>query len=241
MKKVCAWASILMVGSSLAKGLPAVESLTERSQSRSTQVEQAEDSSVEELRAPLKIGQRLDALQQEVQDLRGMVEELQYQVQSLSQGGGVRSSTPASLSQPVSSSGSSGSPSSGAGEKALYQAAYQQLQARQYDVAVESLKKLLAEYPKGEYAPSAYYWLGEVSLIQGHLDEAEQSFSMVYDQFHSNAKASDSLLKLGFVAYTKGDFPKAKQLLQKVLKEYPDTSPARLAQARLQKMKQDGQ
>lgn len=182
----------------------------------------------------LQFTQRLEALQQEVQELRGVVEELQNQRSSTAS----EASTPASRARNEAAVSAAITPE---GEKNLYQIAYQKLQARDYQTASHTLHMLLEQYPQGENAPNAYYWLGEISLIQGNTTEAQKYFETVITQFPEYSKVSDAILKTGYIAYTNEDYVQAKKLLDQVVKQYPDSSAARLAIARLQKMKKAGQ
>ena len=205
-----------------AGDLPEVETRTESSSRRSvlsiservTRLEQQAGSP----NTTLQLTQRVEALQQEVQELRGMVEDLQNL-------------------QPAHA-GTASTPNN---EKELYQTAYQQLQARDYQNASHTLHSLLEEYPNGENAPNAYYWLGEVALIQGKTSEAQKYFETVVSKFPTHSKVGDSLLKMGTIAYTNEDYKLSKQLFEQVIKQYPGSSPARLAETKLQKMKKAGQ
>ncbi len=183
----------------------------------------------------LQIDQRLNALQEEVQALRGMFEELQNQVQKLSQ----RPVTPAVSATPGANASAADSTTADP-QKSLYQSAQRQLQDKQYDAATKTLQSLISQYPQGEYAANGYYWLGEVAFIQGRFKDAEQSFMTILSQFPSHPKVGDALFKLGLVADAQGNHPKAKQYFEQVMRQYPNSAAARLAQGRLQKMKQEG-
>ncbi len=190
--------------------------------------------------ALFQLNQRVDALQQEVENLRGLLEELQHRLAQVSTAS-VGAAAPA-----ATSTGGGGNSSlatalkTGSSEKTLYDTAYGQLQSRDYEAAAQSLKQLIQQHPKGEYTANAAYWLGEVSLIQGHLEEAEKAFAMVYHQYPKHPKAGDALLKLGYVAHARGDVAQAKKLLTQVIQHYAGSASARLAQARLEKIKQEG-
>ncbi len=219
---VCCWMSLV-----LADDLPMVETRTASPASApSYYSEIPADEPVSSVKSPpttlLQFNQRLEALQEEVQQLRGTVEELQNQVRQLNQ------RPVASHSLPVDATSQ---------EKQLYQTASQQLKEKQYDVAKVSLKKLISEYPMGEYTANGYYWLGEVCFIQGNLQEASQAFSSVIQSFPQHAKVADALLKLGYIASAENHASKAKQYFEQVVRQYPSSSAARLAEARLQAMR----
>jgi tol-pal system protein YbgF len=219
---------ICWMGVAWADDLPEVETRTASPVSHPAYyVEPAAEESILPVKSPpstlLQFNQRLEALQEEVQQLRGTVEELQNQVRQLSQ------RPVASAPLPTEATLSP--------EKQLYQTASQQLKEKQYDAAKLSLQKLISDYPTGEYTANGYYWLGEVCFIQGNLPEAMQAFSSVIQSFPQHAKVADSLLKLGYIASAESHASKAKQYFEQVVRQYPGSSAARLAEARLQAMR----
>lgn len=118
-------------------------------------------------------------------------------------------------------------------EQAVYQQAYQELLNKSYPQAVTGLNNYLTTYPQGRYRANAYYWLGEVYLIQSQPQQAQEAFNKVITDYPNNAKAGDALLKLGFSYAALGDTAQAKSILNQVVKKYPNTAIAGLAQARL--------
>ena len=239
MKRVLVLGVLWCATVGAAGNLPEVETRTESSvrsvlslSERVTRLEQQTGSP----NTTLQLTQRVEALQQEVQELRGMVEDIQNRLQqSTSQN---LQHTPAVAAATSTFAEAAPAPE---GEKGLYQTAYQQLQARDYQTASHTLHSLLEKYPNGENAPDAYYWLGEVALIQGKTEEAQKYFETVVSKYPAHIKVGDSLLKMGYIAYSNEDYPLSKQLLDKVMKQYPGSSAARLAEARIQKMKKAGQ
>ena len=125
-------------------------------------------------------------------------------------------------------------------EERSYQMAYQFIQNKDYDSALSGFKTLVAQFPQGKYAPNAYYWLGEIYLVKGNSQLAWQSFDTAQKQFPTHPKAADCLLKLGYVAYTKGQWDQSKTYLNQVKTQFPGTTSAQLADSRLDLMKQEG-
>jgi TolA-binding protein len=60
----------------------------------------------------------------------------------------------------------------------------------------------------------------------------------VIDQYPSSTKVPDALLKRGFSEDEMGDSQRAIATLNSVIEQYPDTSAARLAKVRLDRIKQ---
>lgn len=132
-----------------------------------------------------------------------------------------------------------------ASEKNAYEAAYNLVRSKQYADAVIAFQKYLSQYPQGERAPTAHYWLGEVYMVQwqseksntGLLDKASQSFSTITLQFPSNNKVPDALLKLGLIENEKGNIEEARRYWMEAKTKHSGTAAARIADTRLQQLK----
>lgn len=116
-------------------------------------------------------------------------------------------------------------------EAQAYNATYNLLKARKIDEAVAGFTNLVAKYPNGKYTANAYYWLGEIYLLQNNLPQAENAFSMVTQNFPIHRKAADATFKLGKVYHQMGQTDKARNLLQQVANG--NSSAAPLARAYL--------
>jgi|GEM_PF-146565 len=192
---------------------------------------------------------KIQVLEQEVQLLRGQLEEQTHLVQRLqrdqkeqyvdldqrivalgtgaTRGGG---------GQPSAGAASTGGSSSGAGvganlpERELYTAAFNAMRARDFETSLQGFTQLIERFPNGQYTPNAYYWIGELQLV-GNTDAeaARQSFMQVINLYPDHQKAPDSLYKLGVSYHNLGDVETARLFLRRVQQEYPDSAAANLA------------
>jgi tol-pal system protein YbgF len=107
-------------------------------------------------------------------------------------------------------------------EQEAYKQAYAKLKGQQYSASIQAFTTFLKDYPSSELVPNAYYWLGELHLVESpqNLNASEQSFGKLLSDFPQHTKAPDALYKLGKVAFMKGDKVKAKKLMQRVIDEY---------------------
>ncbi len=121
-----------------------------------------------------------------------------------------------------------------------YQQAFQLLRDKHYSKAVSAMNDYIAHYPTGHYAANAHYWLGELFMLQGNTDQAVKQFNVVLSDFASNRKAADARLKLGFIFLDRGDYIGARSRFDEIVKRYPGSSTAQLAQARLDDLKKQG-
>lgn len=125
-------------------------------------------------------------------------------------------------------------------EEKAYQTAYDLLRAKKYNEAKVALQKFVKKYPNSSYSVNAHYWLGELNLLQNHPDAAISEFNKVLKGNPTKSKLADATLKIGFAYYDKGEWAQARTQLQSVTQDYPGTTAAQMATARLQQMKQEG-
>ena len=113
--------------------------------------------------------------------------------------------------------------------KIAYKAAYALIRKRQFDASIVALLAFVKNFPQSDLVGNAYYWLGEVYMVQGDASLAVVSFEYVISKFPQHRKIPDALYKAGVAYQNTGNVDKANQLLQRVLAEYPESSAARLA------------
>ncbi|WP_444902230.1 tol-pal system protein YbgF [Microbulbifer sp. SSSA007] len=184
---------------------------------------------------------QMQVLQQEVRELRGAVEELRHEIKRLKQqrtedymdldrriarlsGTEPSSQPPANADDGGATSAQGGSampakpqgPKDGKSERDRYQASFGLARNGDYGGASAEFKSLLQDFPNGQYAPNANYWLGEIALVQGNLEEAREWFVALLDGYPNSNKVWDGRYKLGTVYHQLGDQQKARNLLEQV-------------------------
>jgi tol-pal system protein YbgF len=107
------------------------------------------------------------------------------------------------------------------------------LKDKLYEEAIPEFRHFNQTYPQSTYAPNAHYWLGQLLFNKGNLNEAEQEFTTVVQQFKESSKRPDALLKLAMVAQQQKNKNKAVKLYRQLLSEYPNSTSAQLAKPRL--------
>ncbi|WP_444921085.1 YbgF trimerization domain-containing protein [Microbulbifer sp. CnH-101-G] len=107
-------------------------------------------------------------------------------------------------------------PKDGKSERDRYQASFGLARNGDYGGASAEFKSLLQDFPNGQYAPNANYWLGEIALVQGNLEEAREWFVALLDGYPNSNKVWDGRYKLGTVYHQLGDQQKARNLLEQV-------------------------
>lgn len=123
-------------------------------------------------------------------------------------------------------------------ERAAYERAFNLLKDGRYDLSVTAFKTFVNTYPKGRFVDNAQYWLGEANYVQRHFKAALSEFEKVVKNHPKSPKRADALLKMGYTYQELGQNDKARASLNEVLTKYPNSTAARLAQKRLQDLKQ---
>lgn len=179
---------------------------------------------------------QMQLMQQEVMQLRGLVEEqahiisqlkkqsmeryidLDKRISGLSSGAPVAAtgkSPRSAVPVPVAAKAMSG-------EKEAYNKAYGLVTSKRFDSALEAFKQFLVDFPDSQYLPNALYWMGELyQVVQPtDLEAARQAFTQLIERYPNNSKVPDAMYKLGKVYYQKGNTVKSREWLNRVIADY---------------------
>ncbi len=208
---------------------------------------------------------RIDSLQNEVQQMLGQTEEQAYNMEQLKKRQrdlyldidrrlrdleAARASLSAAPVTPSIGAPNGTMPESAANgpaahadtgsqeERAAYERAFNLLKEGRYDLAVAAFKTFVKTYPQGRFVDNAQYWLGEANYVQRNFAVALSEFDKVVKNHPASPKRADALLKMGYTFQELGQNDNARMSLNKVVTNYPNTTAARLAQKRLQDLKQ---
>lgn len=205
----------------------------------------------------LDILQQLEALQAEVRQLRNSVEVQDHELEQLKsrqrslyddldkrlreteRKGTASTAAPAAL-EPVAAEPAPAAPrTTTAKQQQEYDAAFELMKQGLYERAIKAFREFLARNPDSGLSDNAQYWVAEGNYVLRNYKLALEEFTKVMNDPHS-AKLPDALLKVGYVHYELGNWDKARKTLTEVGQRYPGTTVARLASARLDKMKKEG-
>jgi tol-pal system protein YbgF len=191
---------------------------------------------------------QMQLLQQEVMELRGLVEQLQHEFSRLKSiqddryleldarlQQALKSKVPAQ--EPVSKDAGETAAviDENFSEKELYDTTQILIRNRQYEMAITQLEALIVKFPDGELTPNAYYWIGlvQTSKTDPDLEEARVALAQVISYFPEHSKVPDAIYALGKVYFKLGDCERGTKLLQEVINQYPGKSAAILAEGDL--------
>ena len=181
----------------------------------------------------------LQLLRDEVQELRGLVETLNFRLQQVKQqqlddyldldrrivmtsknraDAATAQTGRLTPSMPVPPVQSPAQTSSGGDDEAIKQdydrARMLLLKQRDMEGAVEAFNAHIARYPASPYLANASYWLGEIYLLKGLDEEARQEFSRIVEQHSGHSKEMDARFKLGKIYHQLGESSRARELLE---------------------------
>lgn len=120
---------------------------------------------------------------------------------------------------------------------AEYQKAFDALKAGKYTDAIAGFQTFVTRYPTGEHSDNAQFWLGEAYYVNKDLVAAQQAFRQMVALFPQSPKTADAKLKLAFIDYENGQYAQARAQLNDIVQTYPDTSAAKMADKRLERMR----
>ncbi len=106
-----------------------------------------------------------------------------------------------------------------------YNYAYKLLVQSDYADAEAAFREFVATHPQDALAGNAQYWLGETYYVRQQYEPAAQAFLQGYQTYSKNAKAPDSLLKLGMSLAALKKNPEACAALGQLAKEFPNAPP----------------
>ncbi len=122
-------------------------------------------------------------------------------------------------------------------KESLYAAAYELFREAKYEKSREGFENFLKQYPDTEFSDNAQFWIGECYYFEKKYEKAIIEYEKVTKNFPDGNKVPYALLKQGLSFLKLGDKASAKLLLQQVVKDFPNTSQARIARAKLVEIK----
>ncbi|MDP6482734.1 MAG: tol-pal system protein YbgF, partial [Nitrospinota bacterium] len=99
--------------------------------------------------------------------------------------------------------------------------------------ARRKFQELLRRFPTSQLADDAQYWIGETYYLEKRYDKAILEYDKVVINYAKGDKVPGALLKQGFAFLALGDKASAKQLLNQLVGEHPDSDEAKTARSRL--------
>ena len=210
--------------------------------------------------AKLNVG--MEALKDDVQLLRGRLEESEFMMQGrLKAGENSEKGTQILLDKlaidlnqmevrlrnieqylNLESAGSPGAPKKSTQkiEKTLtdqerYVAAKQAFDQGEFKEARSGFEVIIKDFPNSEHADNAQFWIGEIYYREKWYEKAILEYQKVIENYPKGNKVPASLLKQGFAFISLGDKANSRLILKELSQKYSETNEGKIA---LQKLKE---
>jgi tol-pal system protein YbgF len=198
----------------------------------------------------VKLTQQVNATERSGDEMLGRVEELEYSSESaldrqrqlyVDLDTRMQELEASVQAQNATSSSTQGQlPIPSGSDRDNYQAAFELLKEQQYGPAASAFEQFLVTFPDSELADNAQYWLAESHYVTQQFNLALGGFEVVIESFPESRKVPDALLKIGYCNYELERWEDARESLTRVQTEFAESTAARLAGQRIQRMDEEG-
>jgi TolA-binding protein len=205
---------------------------------------------------------QIEQLRQETQALRGLMEELSYQLGQMSSDQKTRyldldqrlgelvriqkeavatSSTPTPAAADSASTGAVGeaglqaSVSNDISDQDAYNSAFQLIRERKFEEALVAMESFIRAYPDSELVLDARFWRGQVFDVLGRDEEAIEAFKSLTLVAPDYRRILQVKVKLGKLLIKNQDVMNGRKILQEVITQAPESVEAGLASRELEK------
>ena len=195
-------------------------------------------------RGQLELAMQNEQQRAEVARLRGQIELLMNEVETLKQRQkDFYVDLDARLRQ-IETGGTAAAPANGtaapapagnaaAAESADYEAALNLLKDGKHREALTAFDAFLARFPAGNFSAGAHFWAGNAALQTKDVASANRHFKTVIDKWPSDNVAPDAMLGLANSQQALGDTTTSRNTLKALTERYPQSNAAQVARQRL--------
>jgi len=196
-------------------------------------------------RGQLELAMQNEQLRAEVARLRGQIELLMNEVETLKQrqkdfyvdlDARLRQiETGGTAAAPAAAGAAAGAApgSDPAAESAEYEGALNLLKNGKSKEALAAFDSFTRRYPAGNFTAGAHFWAGNAALQAKDVASATRHFKTVLDKWPSDNVAPDSMLGLANSQQAMGDASGARNTLKSLTERYPQSNAAQVARQRL--------
>ncbi|MBP7467601.1 MAG: tol-pal system protein YbgF [Thauera sp.] len=195
-------------------------------------------------RGQLELAMQNEQMRAEVARLRGQIELLMNEVETLKQRqkdfyvdldarlrqietGGTAAAPANGTAAPAPTGNDAGA------ESADYEAALTLLKNGKQKEALAAFDSFTKRYPSGNFTAGAHFWAGNAALQSKDLASATRHFKTVTDKWPSDNVAPDAMLGLANSQQALGDATAARNTLKSLTERYPQSNAAQVARQRL--------
>ena len=122
-------------------------------------------------------------------------------------------------------------------ELEYYQQGFELLKKSEHKQAVSVFKQQIGDYPQGDLADDAYYWIAESMYVNRDLDKSKENFKAIIQNYPQSPRLPDAMLKTAYIEQEQGNLIEARILLQEIVQFHPRSNAAISAKNRLAEIK----
>ena len=119
----------------------------------------------------------------------------------------------------------------------LYQQGLDSFKGSNTQKARELLTKFVEQHPNHELAANAHYWIGETYYTEKIYEQAILEYEKVIKNYPGKEKVPAAMFKQALAFKGLGDTKSARYVLGKLIENFPRSSEAGMAKAKLKEMK----
>ena len=118
----------------------------------------------------------------------------------------------------------------------LFDTAMSDYSVGQWALCIEGFETYLRGFGRTDLADDAQFYIGECRQRENKLTEAIDAYNRVISNYPKGDRVPDSYYKRGIVLGELGQIDRARESLETVMKQFPDTDMARLAKQQLDRL-----
>ena len=195
-----------------------------------TRFERLEASS----RGQLELASQNELLKAEIAKLRGQLEVLLHEVESLKQRQRDFYVDLDSRLRKLETASTMSAPAvDPAAESASYEASLNLLKEGKHKDALTAFEQFIKQYPRSSFQPGAHFWAGNAALQAKEVASASNYFNVVLNNWPTDPVAPDAMLGLASSQQALGDAKAGQDTLKRLIERFPTSSAAQAARQRL--------
>lgn len=116
------------------------------------------------------------------------------------------------------------------GDYSLYQEAFVRGLQRDYNGKIQTLNRLISDYPESQYMDDALYEQGRAFVQMEDNENAISRFHILVEKYPESSKSRRAANEIGLLYYQNDKYPEAIRAYKQVIADYPGSEEARMAQ-----------
>jgi tol-pal system protein YbgF len=179
---------------------------------------------------------RLAKIEQDIltiQELLRMNQQSLMAIRDLLESGGSVGPTPMATDRNPGRTREVGPASQAGGAADMFETALAQFNRGNNSTARRVFQDFIRSYPTDALVPDAHYYLADLLVQEERLEEAAQAFLEIPSLFPTATRVPEAYYRAGVTYIALDQLDDARVYLQRVVRSYPDSDSAALAQDRL--------